>query len=475
MTVPELIHDELRRHGVATDDLLLCAVSGGGDSVSLAAALHNAGYRRLHLAWINHNLRSREEMSRDSALVHALGARLKAPVLHEELPEGLVLSHARAEGRSIEEVARRLRYEALRGIATRLALSDSSGETVYLLTAHHRDDQTETVLSRIADGHPATVPLAIPSRRTLAEKPVQVTLVRPALNLAGSALREWGEQWGVQWAEDTTNRDVTFRRNALRHRVLPPFTEVLPDSGRMIARFGSSHDHLLSALRALIPRGASGRLTSAEWSVDRDPFLALPEAAQELLLRDAAYHVSASNRVDAGFIGEMLRQLSSAKRDRPTIRISGTDLVCVATDETITVTRDIVPRGQRGYLLPVTPGSVVTVNYDEEGVIPSGNPDSGVDEASCVAGTSIAFPAVFRDQRDGDVMVWHGRERTVPEVARRAGVPRALRPGAAVVESTVGIEVVFWRGGRWAARDGGTWQERCANPKPSAVIFRMQG
>jgi len=71
--------------------------------------------------------------------------------------------------------------------------------------------------------------------------------------------------------------------------------------------------------------------------------------------------------------------------------------------------------------------------------------------------------------------VWRGRERAVSQVARREGIPRASRAGAAVVESEVGIEVVFWRGGRCVVRDGGTWQEQCTNSKPSAVIFRMQG
>ncbi|MFW5828361.1 MAG: ATP-binding protein, partial [Alkalispirochaeta sp.] len=129
MTVPELIDTELRRQGVATTDLLLCAVSGGGDSAALAVALHAAGYQRLHLGWINHNLRSRGEMARDAAVVHALGADLKAPVLDAEVPEGHIRSQARALGQSIEQVARRLRYEALRHIATRIASGGPSCDT----------------------------------------------------------------------------------------------------------------------------------------------------------------------------------------------------------------------------------------------------------------------------------------------------------------------------------------------------------
>ncbi|HKK47647.1 MAG TPA: tRNA lysidine(34) synthetase TilS, partial [Alkalispirochaeta sp.] len=366
MTVPDLVQDELRRQGVAGDDLLLCAISGGADSVSLSAAVHAAGYGRLHLAWVNHNLRSREEMRRDSEVVHSLGSHLGVPVLVEEIPEGLVRTHAHSSGQSIEQVARRFRYNALLRIATRLARETwsspedeavSGRPTVYLLTAHHGDDQAETVLSRIADGHPATVPIATPVRRELADSPIRVILLRPALALEGRVLRQWGREHGFQWAEDATNQDVSFRRNALRYRVLPPLMETLPDSARMIARFGTGHDHLLAAMKALIPPAAYGRWTSTEWQVERALFRELPHAAQELVLRDAAYHVSSSDRVDAGFIGEVLRQLDRPATAGSVVRISGSDLLCVATAQSITVRRDIVPGGQRGYLFPVLPGS----------------------------------------------------------------------------------------------------------------------
>ncbi|MFW5693721.1 MAG: tRNA lysidine(34) synthetase TilS [Alkalispirochaeta sp.] len=483
MSIPDLIQEALHREGVTADDLLVVAVSGGADSVSLAAAVRAAGFRRIHLAWVNHNLRADHDLARDAAVVNALGVRLQAPVLAEELPRGRVMSQARSAGHSVEHVARRLRYEALLRIAgervgggaTCKGADGSTVPTVYLLTAHHRDDQTETVLSRIADGHPATAPLAIPARRVMADKPVRIVLLRPALAVEGGALRRWGMQRGLPWAEDHTNQDVTFRRNAIRHRVIPPLSEVLPAGPRMLARFGASHDTLLDAVRYLIPADAWGTRTPSAWSVTRRAFAALPEAAQEVVLRQAAYEVSISDRIDAGFIGEALRQLRRDGEEANRIEISGMDLVCVTTATTIRMSRDIVPRGQRGYLFPVLPGSVVTLSEDEDGILPIRASEPLNIEEFCVVCTSITFPAVLRDHRAGDAMVWKGHHRTVTEIARRMGIPRGSRRGAAVVEGMHGLEVIFWRGQRWAMRDGGTWMDQCTGSEASAAIFQIRG
>ncbi|MEX2443663.1 MAG: tRNA lysidine(34) synthetase TilS [Alkalispirochaeta sp.] len=482
MSIPGSIHSALRELGVFPHDLILCAVSGGGDSVSLAAAVHASGYRRLHVAWINHNLRSTDETARDGRAVQELAHRLAVPMDREVIPPGEIESHAGSSGHGVEQVARRLRYEALLRIAVRIAAGHASQggasttvlPTVYLLTAHHRDDQSETVLSRIADGHPATVPVAIPRRRVLSAGPVPVILVRPALNLSGDSLRDWGARQGLRWADDSTNWDARYRRNALRHHVLPRLTEVLPASSRMLARYGSSHDRLLDALRALVPADCQGHFDNASWVVGRDAFLSLPDAAREFVLRDTAYKLSASIRVDSGFIGEVLRRLSIADGDASRIHVSGADLHCTVTATEIRVNRDIVPVSQRGYLWPVCVGRVVSLGSDGTRIFPSDTAEAPALEDTCVACASIVYPAVLRDHRSGDAMRWRGRKRTLSEVARRVGVPREFRKGAAVVESTAGIEAVFWRGRRFAVRDGGR-SEQCVNSEPSAAIFRMQG
>jgi tRNA(Ile)-lysidine synthase TilS/MesJ len=433
-------------------------------------------------------LRSDRETANDRMMVQKLANALDVPVHHHSLPKGLIESRARDHGESVEQAARQLRYEALVMIAGRIASEDLPvkpapapapapvSPPIYLITAHHRDDQTETVLSRIADGHPATVPVSIPRHRVLTQEPVPVVLVRPALGVAGGRIRDWGAQRGFTWAEDSTNRDVRFRRNALRHRVMPHIADVLPESPRMIARYGTSHDRLLQSLSALIPADARGRFeNNSTWVVSRAAFEGLPEAAREVVLRDAAYELSSSSRVDGGFIREILRRLATPSGAASRTRVSGNDLLCVVSDYEISLDRDIVPVSQRGYLWPVSPGRTITLLSDRFGVVPSREFDAPTGEGTCVACTSITFPAILREYRPGDAILRQGRTRSLGEVARREAVPRNCRDGAAIVESEAGIEAAFWRGSRFVVRDGGAWSTRCGDNEPSAVIFRMRG
>ncbi|MFO8043152.1 MAG: ATP-binding protein [Alkalispirochaeta sp.] len=493
---------------------MVCAVSGGGDSVSVAAAVHAAGFRRMRLAWVNHNLRSTAETDRDRRVVEDLGARLSVPVEQEELAPGQIIGESRKRHQSVEQVARQERYQALVRIASRIAVNDayddqprdrpvgdpiaaSVGEpedepvdrpeaspprkevpTVYLVIAHHRDDQTETVLSRIADGHPATVPVAMPSRRTLVHEAVRVVVVRPALELPGRDLRRWGTRAGLRWTEDSTNGDLRFRRNALRHQVLPHLSEALPESSRMVARYGESHDRLLRDFRELIPHGARGQFHGASWVVSRAAFCEIPAAAQELVLRDAAYELSTSSRVDSGFLREAMRRLADTGGTAATGEVAGADLRFIATTTEIRLVRDIVPVGQRGYLWPMPAGSGVTL--ESEGVhlvpvVPARDVEAPGVEDLCVVCTSITFPAVLREQRPGDAIVWKGRRYPLPEVARVKEIDGDARGAAAVLESVAGIEAVFWRDRQFAVRDGGTCTEHCRNSEPSAVMIRMRG
>ncbi len=485
---------------------MLCAVSGGGDSVSLAAAVHAAGYRRMRLAWVNHNLRPTTETDRDRRIVEDLGGRLAVPVELEELPPGRIIGESRKSRQSVEQVARQERYQALVKIAVRIAAVDVSDDppkdrpegelqdelgdrpeaspprtevpTVYLVIAHHRDDQTETVLSRIADGHPATVPVAIPPCRTLVLDPVRIVVVRPALELAGRDLRMWGTRTGLRWTEDSTNGDLRFRRNALRHQVFPALTDVLPESSRMVARYGESHDRLLRDVRKLIPHGARGQFLDGAWVVPRDAFRELPAAARELVLRDAAYELSTSPRLDGGFLREVVRRFVETGGTDSCGEVSGADLRCIATTTEIRMVRDIVPVGQRGYLWPMPAGSSVALETDGDylvPVVPTRTFEAPCVEDFCVVCTSITFPAVLREQRPGDAILWKGCRHTLAEVARIEKISGDARGGAAVLESAAGIEAVFWRDRRFAVRDGGTWAEHCRNSEPSAVMIRMRG
>jgi len=189
------------------DECVLIAISGGADSVALALMLHDlvADGRRsltLHLAHMNHGLRG-DDSDGDEAFCRALAERLALPIS--------VGRAVATTGGSIEAAARHIRYEFL----TRTALQ--VGATA-VATAHHADDQAETVLMRILRGAAVTGLAAIPPVRPLA---ASVRLVRPLLDVRKADILAFLAERNQPFRTDHSNADTSLTRNRVRHTLIP--------------------------------------------------------------------------------------------------------------------------------------------------------------------------------------------------------------------------------------------------------------
>jgi len=188
------------------------ALSGGCDSMALLRSMlelkeRHGGAGRLSALHVNHHLRGTDSDA-DSAWCQQqcamLGVRL-------EVLSGAVTERAQAEGDGIEAAARNERYELL----TRATENEGIR---YLLTAHTRNDQVETVLFRLLRGSGLQGLRGIPSTRRLT--PV-VTLVRPLLECSRETLQAYLAGLGQDYRSDSSNEDLRFSRNRLRHELLP--------------------------------------------------------------------------------------------------------------------------------------------------------------------------------------------------------------------------------------------------------------
>jgi len=181
---------------------VVIAVSGGADSVALWAAMARLGRWPLTIWHLDHGLRSDSRADADS--VRALAERWGGTVKVER-------AELSALSTGIEATGRRLRYAGL------LACAHHVGATV-VLTAHHRDDQAETVLLNALRGAGPIGLMGIARRRHLDAK---VSVVRPLLACARADLHAWLQAEGIPWREDPSNRDLRFARNRIRQRLLP--------------------------------------------------------------------------------------------------------------------------------------------------------------------------------------------------------------------------------------------------------------
>lgn len=195
---------------------LVVAFSGGCDSLALLClAVEALGRGRVFPVYVNHNLRSSDELGREVLLNEANCRRLGVKLEVCTLEEGKVLALAHSRRCGTEEAARILRYEALE--SKRLEHSCFA-----VATAHHRRDQVETVAMRLSAGSP------VGSLRGIARFDLLRHLVRPLLSFDRTDLEEYLAAKGFEWSTDSTNADSSYSRNRFRNDVLPNVRSLWP-------------------------------------------------------------------------------------------------------------------------------------------------------------------------------------------------------------------------------------------------------
>lgn len=185
---------------------ILLAVSGGLDSVCLADYFVR-NQQNLHFSWlgiahIHHGLRKNADL--DARFVQDFATRLNRPFFIRHL-DG---NRLKIQG-SIEENARIARYRALHEIAT-----SQEVRADYILTAHHANDQAETLLMRILRGTNLKGLQGIQPCR-------EDGIVRPFLSVKKEQLLAYAKHFRLDFREDESNVDETFARNSIRKRLLP--------------------------------------------------------------------------------------------------------------------------------------------------------------------------------------------------------------------------------------------------------------
>ncbi len=216
---------------------VLLAVSGGRDSMALLHLMLEVGIP-FSVAHLDHGIR--EDSSLDADFVRETCSKLEKLFFSERvnIPEIAV-----KRGWSLEEAARKVRYEFL----TRTAKKTNSSA---ILTAHHLEDNAETVLMQLLRGTARAT--GIPARRGL--------ILRPMLEISKDELEKFMLERGLTWREDSSNTDPNYTRNWLRLEVMPKLLERYPKAAESLARYGAlarDEDIFLEELTAKIPTWAN--------------------------------------------------------------------------------------------------------------------------------------------------------------------------------------------------------------------------
>ena len=213
---------ENSRRGQAAAPVILM-VSGGADSMALlhmtatepidlgdGAGLARVAKERLHVLHVNHLLRGKDADA-DQHFVQATcdSLGILCTVLRVD-----VAKLAQERDGNVEEIGRRVRYDAARELAQKLCVEQGvSRQKAKILTAHTADDRAETFMMNVMHGSGMSGLASIPRHRGL--------IYRPLLDYTHDQLKDWLKARGLDWHEDATNTDTHYLRAYMRHNVLP--------------------------------------------------------------------------------------------------------------------------------------------------------------------------------------------------------------------------------------------------------------
>ncbi len=261
---------------VDAGDQLIVAVSGGPDSMAL---LHILAFLRKELqyvpvaVYVDHGLRP-DETRAEWACVRtaATGLALACECIQVD-----TMALVRSNKMSIEHAARQLRYQALRGCARRCG-------AVRIAVAHTADDQVEELLLRLLRGS---------GRKGLAGMRLQNRdLIRPLLTTTKERLMVYLQEHDIAFCQDSSNDDLRFSRNRIRH-ILLPLLEGDFDPGirkallKTAANLSEDEDYLEIRIKEIWPQVVSVEIRAAGDEIhvlDRTVFSALHPCLQRRLI-----------------------------------------------------------------------------------------------------------------------------------------------------------------------------------------------
>jgi tRNA(Ile)-lysidine synthase len=235
--------DELFEQSTSKKPLRLCvALSGGLDSVALLQLLvewrsRQRASRRVELRaiHIDHQLRAASKDWAKHCRAIARDAGVVCTVVKVQVPK--------RRGESLEAAARDARYGAL---GARLRANE------WLVTAHHLDDQLETLLLQLMRGAGVA---GMAGMASWTREPLP--LWRPLLEVSRAELSSWLQARGGRWVEDDSNLDERFDRNYLRHRIVPLLQARWPSASKTAARTAAHLGEARELLQALAEIDAS--------------------------------------------------------------------------------------------------------------------------------------------------------------------------------------------------------------------------
>jgi tRNA(Ile)-lysidine synthase len=328
---------------------LLLAVSGGADSLAMLHLFNHAKQFDLHVLHVHHGIRG-AEADEDAVFVEAVCKEWHIPCRIEHVDAPALAATRKI---SLEAAAREVRYLALKSEAVKIGAK-------IIAVAHNLDDQAETVLMHIIRGSGLN---GLRGMRVSSQMPgADLTLIRPMLGITRAEIEAYCAEQKLTPRVDSTNTDIAYTRNRVRHEIIPALEQVNPQIKRALARLAESiradvetvNQHAQESWQATTLRAEADAI-----AFDRKILAAQPIAVQRQLIREAVAKISGPEQ-EVSF-------------------------------EQVEAAREVALNGDTGALADLPGGLQVRVSYGEAIVECTGQPSSSPNWLLLEAGSNITL------------------------------------------------------------------------------------
>lgn len=412
--------DALQNSGLLSKgERILVAVSGGADSMCL---LHALWCMREQLcidvaaAHYEHGLRGTESL-RDCNFVETYCSQYRIPLMVEH---GDVAASAKAQGKGLEEAAREMRYDFLFRASEQM-------KCTRIATAHHLEDNAETILFHLIRGTGSTGLGGIASSRGM--------IIRPLLDVSRREIENYLQRYDVPHVEDSTNAEDAYTRNWIRHRILPEMRKINPETDHSLVRAGILASEDDDCLNQLAEHFIQNELKDGSFS--NSALKALHPAIASRVIRKMCHESLSYSHVQS--IMKLLEETELSYADVPGVRIRTEQGRLFFTEETVVPLQD--------YLL--VPGETVCI------------PEAGLKISSEICIVSEEVHELFNiyylkcdeiygrlfltARRSGDRISIHGRGCTkkLKTLFNECGMTQKQRMLTPVLRDEEGVLVVY--------------------------------
>ncbi len=371
-------------------DTLILGVSGGPDSMALLYIMKQLAPRwdvKLAAAHLNHKLRP--EAEEEETFIEGYCRQASIPLYIERED---VKIRARLEKRNIEDMGRHLRYAFFSRLKQQL-------QAQVIATAHHYDDQAETVLLHLIRGS------GIKGLRGIL--PHSGHLIRPLLPVSKNEILEFLHQHGVPYRLDPSNEDPAYLRNRIRHHLIPlllrDYNPAMVEKLGSLAEIAREEDAVLEEESAKKWEICLLKMDKTEIVLDYRPMRELKVGWQRRILLRALASLAGKGAWELRDI-EAIRRLAAGQGSSKAIHLKKNVKVIKSYDKLI-FTYNLPSRKGFSYPVEKIPGTVIIAETGEEFILDLLTAEAGRKEpatAWLLDYDKIKGPLCLRSRRPGD-------------------------------------------------------------------------